>query len=79
MRSARRAPSLAAVLDPELFVFGGGVAVAGELLLDPVREAFRQHVPARGYHPEPAFVVATLANDAGMVGAADLARIHAQR
>lgn len=71
--------SLAAVLDPELFVFGGGVAVAGDLLLDPVREAFHQHLPARGYHPEPRFVVATLANDAGVVGAADLARIHAGR
>ncbi len=71
--------SLAAVLDPELFVFGGGVAVAGDVLLDPVRDAFRQHLPARGYHPEPRFVVAQLANDAGMVGAADLARIHAER
>ena len=32
--------SLSAVLDPQLFVFGGGVAVAGDLLLDPVRESF---------------------------------------
>ncbi len=69
--------SLSAVLDPQVFVFGGGVAVAGDLLLDPVREAFRQHVPARGYHPEPDFVIAQLVNDAGVVGAADLARIHA--
>jgi glucokinase len=30
--------SLSAVLDPELFVFGGGVSIAGDLLLDPVRE-----------------------------------------
>lgn len=70
--------SLSAVLDPQVFVFGGGVAVAGDLLLDPVREAFRQHVPARGYHPEPEFVIAQLVNDAGVVGAADLARIHAR-
>lgn len=69
--------SLSAVLDPQVFVFGGGVAVAGDLLLDPVREAFRQHVPARGYHPEPDFVIAQLVNDAGVVGAADLARAHA--
>jgi glucokinase len=69
--------SLGAVLDPQLFVFGGGVAIAGDLLLDPVREAYRQHVPARGYHPEPEFVVARFANDAGVVGAADLARVHA--
>jgi len=69
--------SLSAVLDPQVFVFGGGVAVAGDLLLDPVRDAFRQHVPARGYHPEPDFVIAQLVNDAGVVGAADLARAHA--
>jgi glucokinase len=69
--------SLSAVLDPELFVFGGGVAIAGDLLLDPVRESYLAHLPARGYHPEPRFAVAHLANDAGVVGAADLARIHA--
>lgn len=70
--------SLSAVLDPQVFVFGGGVAVAGELLLAPVREAYRQNVPARGYHPEPEFVIAQLVNNAGVVGAADLARIHAR-
>lgn len=68
--------SLSAVLDPELFVFGGGVSIAGELLLDPIREGYRQHVPAKGYHPEPEFAIAQLVNNAGMVGAADLARIH---
>ncbi len=70
--------SLAAVLDPQVFVLGGGVAVAGELLLDPIRQSFRQHVPARGYHPEPEFVVTQFANDAGVVGAADLAREHSR-
>jgi glucokinase len=69
--------SLSAVLDPQVFVFGGGVSVAGDLLLDPIRESFLQHLPARGYHPEPGFVIAELVNDAGVVGAADLARIHA--
>ncbi|MRX42393.1 ROK family glucokinase [Agromyces kandeliae] len=67
--------SLAAVLDPQRFVFGGGVAVAGELLLAPIRESFLEHLPARGYHPEPDFVIAELVNDAGVVGAADLARV----
>jgi glucokinase len=69
--------SLSAVLDPQLFVIGGGVAAAGELLLDPVREAYLQHLPARGYHPEPQFAIAELVNNAGVVGAADLARLHA--
>ena len=69
--------SIGAVLDPQLFVFGGGVAVAGDLLLDPIREAYLAHLPARGYHPEAEFAVAELVNDAGVVGAADLARLHA--
>jgi glucokinase len=68
--------SLSAVLDPRLFVFGGGVASAGSLLLEPIREAYLAHLPARGYHPEPEFVTAELVNDAGVVGAADLARLH---
>ena len=69
--------SLGAVLDPQRFVFGGGVAAAGYLLIDPIREAYLQHLPARGYHPEPEFLIAELVNNAGVVGAADLARIHA--
>ncbi|GLI29093.1 glucokinase [Agromyces rhizosphaerae] len=71
--------SLAAVLDPQLFVFGGGVAAAGERLLEPVRRAFVEHLPAQGYHPEPEFAIAELVNDAGVVGAADLARVWVQR
>ncbi len=70
--------SLSAVLDPQLFVFGGGVAAAGDLLLDPIREAYLAHLPARGFHPEPEFVIAELVNNAGVVGAADLARQHAE-
>jgi glucokinase len=69
--------SFAAVLDPQVFVFGGGVAAAGEKLLAPIRQAFFQTLPARGYHPEPQFRIAELVNDAGVVGAADGARSHA--
>lgn len=71
--------SIGAVLDPQVFVVGGGVAVAGDLLLQPIREAYLAHLPARGFHPEPEFRAAELVNDAGVVGAADLARIHATR
>ncbi len=68
--------SLAAVLDPELVVIGGGVSAAGELLLDPIRKAFLEHLPARGFRPELKLVTAELINDAGVVGVADLARLH---
>ncbi|RFA15109.1 glucokinase [Subtercola boreus] len=70
--------SLGAVLDPQLFVIGGGVAQAGELLLDPIRSAYLDVLPARGFHPEPEFRIAELVNDAGVVGAADLARLYAE-
>ena len=70
--------SLSAILDPQLFVFGGGVAVAGELLIDSIRQSCLAHLPARGFHPEPGFAIAELVNNAGVVGAADLARLHQQ-
>ncbi|QEO09960.1 ROK family glucokinase [Protaetiibacter larvae] len=73
------AASISAILDPQLFVFGGGVASAGELLLDPIREAYLAHLPARGFHPEPRFATAELVNDAGIVGAADIARTAVAR
>ncbi len=67
--------SLAAVLDPQIVVIGGGVSAAGDLLLEPIREAYLRHLPARGFRPELAVVAAELVNDAGVVGAADLARV----
>lgn len=66
--------SMSALLDPEMFVIGGGVCEAGDLLLDPIRQTFEKHLTARSHRPLPQIVVATLGNDAGLVGAADLAR-----
>lgn len=66
--------SLAAVLDPAAAVIGGGVSAAGDLLLDPLRTAFRENLTGRGHRPELQVRPAALGNDAGMLGAADLAR-----
>ena len=66
--------NLAAALDPGLFVVGGGVSAAGELLLGPARTAFGRTLTGRGYRPEAGIVAARLGNDAGLIGAADLAR-----
>lgn len=68
------AASIAAVLDPEVFVVGGGVIAAGDLLLDPAREAFEDLLTARHHRPLPPILPAAMANDAGIVGAAALAR-----
>lgn len=71
----RAVATLTAVLDPEIVVIGGGVSSAGELLIEPIRKAYLEHLPARGFRPELRIVTAELVNDAGVVGAADLARI----
>lgn len=68
------AASVAALLDPELIVIGGGVGAAGDLLVKPAREAYGQALPARGHRPEARIDLAALGNEAGIVGAADLAR-----
>jgi glucokinase len=66
--------NLAAAFDPGMFVIGGGVSAAGDLLLDSARETFKRHLAGRGYRPEARIVAAQLGNDAGLIGAADLAR-----
>jgi glucokinase len=68
--------NLAAALDPGMFVVGGGVSDAGDLLLDPAREAFRRTLTGRGFRTEARIERARLGEEAGMVGAADLARTH---
>ena len=67
--------NLAAVLDPSIFVIGGGVSEAGELLLRPAREEFAHTLTGRGFRPVATVTVAALGPDAGLVGAADLARM----
>ena len=66
--------NLAAAFDPGAFVIGGGLSAAGDLLLSSARETFKRQLPGRGYRSEARIVVAELGNDAGLIGAADLAR-----
>ena len=61
------------VLDPDVVVVGGGAIEAGDLLLEPTRRAFAGAVEGRSHRPEVSILPATLGNDAGAVGAADLA------
>ncbi len=65
---------LAAALDPEVVVIGGGVSAAGDLLLQPAQRAFSRTLTGRGFREEARLVLAHFRNDAGLIGAADLAR-----
>jgi glucokinase len=66
--------SMAAVVDPAVFVVGGGVVEAGDLLVEPARAALARNLSGRGHRPSIGVEAATLGNAAGMIGAADLAR-----
>ncbi len=65
-----------AVLDPDVFVIGGGVAELGEVLLQPTRIAYDTSLPGFGDRPTARFAIAELGNDAGLVGVADLAGLR---
>ena len=60
-------------------MIGGGVSDAGDLLIQPAVTAYRRTLTGRGYRPEARIVRAHLGNEAGLVGAADLARTNRRR
>ena len=62
---------MAAVADPAVFVIGGGVSKAGEILLTYVEKNYKER--AFFAHKNAKFALASLGNDAGIIGAAKLA------
>lgn len=62
--------AVACVVNPDIFVIGGGVSKAGSVLMDYMVEPYRKYV----FHGsrETKFALATLGNDAGIYGAAKL-------
>ena len=69
--------SFANIFEPEVFVIGGGVIAAGDLLLDPARRVLEERaLPPMKRIP---VVAAELGADAGMIGAAAMARIELQQ
>ena len=62
--------SIAATTDPEMFMIGGGVSRAGEVLFAPLREHFK--VYAFKSCRETPIVPAILGNDAGIYGSVRL-------
>ncbi len=61
---------IAGVINPEIFVIGGGVSKAGEVLFDYIKPTFEATV----FHGcrDTIFALATLGNDAGIYGAAKM-------
>jgi glucokinase len=70
--------NLAAALDPGLFVIGGGLCSAGELLVEPARNAFARNLTGRGFRPAAGIELAALGPNAGLIGAADLSRVSSR-
>ncbi len=62
--------AVAGVVNPEIFVIGGGVSKAGEILIDYIKPSYQKYV-FNGSR-EVKFALATLGNDAGIYGAAKL-------
>ena len=62
--------SIAALVDPQIFVIGGGVSKAGEILFDFIKEPYMDK--AFFANEEVEFALAELGNDAGIYGAAKL-------
>ena len=60
--------AVSGVMDPVLYIIGGGVSAAGEYLLNGIHDAFVRHV----FHASAKadFQLARLGNDAGLYGAA---------
>ena len=61
---------IACVLNPQMFIIGGGLAKSGDLLLSPMTEAFRKNTFWAA--KETTFELAKLGNLAGIYGDAKL-------
>lgn len=67
----RSMAAVSVVVNPKRYILGGGVAKAGEILFEPIRETYRKYTPEVAQEGVD-IVPATLGNNAGVVGAAGL-------
>ncbi len=65
--------NVTAFLDPEMIVLGGGVSRAGSFLLEGVRQYLPRYLMYKSV-PSPRVELATLGNEAGIIGAALLGK-----
>jgi glucokinase len=60
---------LSVSLDPDVFIIGGGVSKAGDILINSIKEHYKKH--ARFKTGDIPFILAKTGNDAGIIGAAN--------
>ncbi|MCW2871324.1 ROK family glucokinase [Actinacidiphila oryziradicis] len=65
---------LASILDPAVFVIGGGLSETGELIARPAGTSYRKALGGGDHRVYADVVTATVGQDVGLIGAADLAR-----
>ncbi|MDG0792518.1 ROK family protein [Cohnella ginsengisoli] len=63
----RKLAALAFAVDPRMIIVGGGVAAAGDCLLQPIRDELAVHIPEAEWRP--IVVPGKLQDKAGLVGA----------
>jgi glucokinase len=62
------------IIDPERIVISGGLVELGEVLFDPLRRHFEGRIEGPDHRPNVVIVPAALGQQAGVIGAAALAR-----
>ena len=62
------------IFNPSIVIFGGGVSLSGDLIMDPIRESMRRNVMDPAYLDGLKLATAKLGDDAGLLGS--LAQAH---
>ena len=62
---------VAATVDPDIFIIGGGMSRAGSVIIDAIRKYYRRY--AFHISADTPIVLAELGNDAGIYGCAKMA------
>ena len=70
--------SLMMLLNPDMFVLGGGVTKVGDLLFGPIKEAVREYAMHPRYYEGVPIVPAQLGPDVGLYGSAALVQLKSR-
>jgi glucokinase len=62
------------IFNPSIVIFGGGVSLSGDLIMNPIKESIRRNIIDPGYLDGLEITTAKLGDDAGLLGS--LAQAH---